>query len=182
MELGQIWEKGAHVCHDHALTGVHHSNEAEYFATHWRLQHALSSSKWQGSIYGSSLRTLSPLTVLNSVGSHDTRGMAAITSAYLKQVKDAIAEAYNKHASGPMIVNCGDLCPTLIEEVLGPQSPPSSCTHQTTNQSCKTQTQTGKAAPAAQPLLATFGSDPCILSFCMVPSAVVYAVYNHPVA
>lgn len=92
---------------------------------------------------GSSLRTTLLRTVLNSLGTCDIRGMMAVASAYLKQVKDAIAEAYNKHASSPVIVNCRDLCPSLIEEVLGPQTPSSSCSHQTTNQSCMTQTQTG---------------------------------------
>ena len=171
-------------------TRVHHSNEAECFATHWRVQHTLSSSsRRQGSIHGFSLRATLLLTVLNSMGSCGTRRVTAIASAYLKQVKDAIAEAYNKHASSRMIVNCRDLCSSLIEEVLGPQSPPSSCTHQTTNQSCTSHKLSkglsmvaGKAASAAQALLATLGSDPCILSFCMMPNAVVYAVYNHPVA
>jgi hypothetical protein len=77
-------------------------------------------------MYGPSLHTALLLTVLKSVDPHDTRGMIAVGSAYLKQVKDAIAEAYNKHASCPMIVNCCDLCPSLVEEVLGPQSPSSS--------------------------------------------------------
>jgi len=168
---------------------VHHSTEAECFATHWRLLHTPSSSKWQGNIYGSSLRTTSLLTVLSSVGSCDIRGMIAGNSAHLKQVKDAVTEAYNKHASSPVIVYCSDLCPSLIEEVLGPQSPSSSCSHQTTNWCCtphkyiqKLIRVSCKAASAAQALLATLGSDPCILSFCMVPSAVVYAVHNHPVA
>ncbi len=142
-------------------------------------------------MYSSTLRTALLLTLLDSVGSHDSSQgkMVAIASAYLKQVKDAIAEAYNKHASSRMIVYCRDLCPSLIKEVLGPQSPPSSCSHQTTNQSCTTDKLSqglilvaGKAASAAQALLATLGSNPCILSFCIVPSDVVYAVYNHPVA
>jgi len=123
-------------------TGVHRCNEAECFATHWHLQHALSSSKHKGSIYGSSLfSTMLPLTMLNSKDSHDIRGMIGVDSAYLKQVKDAVAEAYDKHACSPMIVNCGDLCPSLIEEVLGPQSPSASCTHQTANQFCTDTTQ-----------------------------------------
>lgn len=40
-------------------------------------------------------------------------------SRYLKQVKDAIAEANNKHAGLFVEVYGGDLSPPLVEEVFG---------------------------------------------------------------
>ena len=47
------------------------------------------------------------------------------TDAHLKQVKDAVAEAHHQHAGGLVQVCTGDPCPSLVEEMLDLQLPPS---------------------------------------------------------
>lgn len=42
---------------------------------------------------------------------------------YLKQVKDAIAEAHYQYASGLVEINGSDFGPSLVEEVFGTHSP-----------------------------------------------------------
>lgn len=48
-------------------------------------------------------------------------------SKYLKQVKDAIAEANNQHASVFVEVYSCDVSAPLVEEVFGSESPSSTC-------------------------------------------------------
>lgn len=67
--------------------------------------------------------------------------MPSKSAAYLEQVKDAIAEAHNKHAGRPVVVHCCHLCPSLIEEVFSAQSPSASYITSMTDQPCTPQAQ-----------------------------------------